>query len=291
MAFNYEELTGSPKESGSESGGPSVERYFLGPWDQRLAFVDSVVSTGYPNMANLRLVDWSAVPYDAQNRQPFDPVDNPAIQSAGYGEQPCLITLIYGPDFTTKTWPNGFTKPTDILTGTELRLRMSSSAEFLVLPEGAAKPDGSNNDLRRDENGLILIPYKDIELQWDFVPAANLRPNDFDTYMGKTNGNTFLGAEPETMLFENYNIEDSFSCSPTNPHLFRLNAFIRQRRIKPTDTNAVYGWNHEYIASANQWQRVKMSVATTEEANAPIEDIDRYPLSFSFNAMFNGVAI
>ena len=44
------------KESvAAESGGPSVERYFIGPWSQRLVFVASVVSTGYPNMANLRL--------------------------------------------------------------------------------------------------------------------------------------------------------------------------------------------------------------------------------------------
>ena len=197
-------------------------------------------------------------------------MDNPQTQTAGYGDQPCLVTLTYGPDFTGKTWPTNFPKPTNLRDNTELRYRLASSAEFLVLPEGATEFSDSEDDLRRDENSLMLIGYKDIELQWDFVDDPPIKR--LDSLKGCVNsfvGDPFLGAESETLLFETYDIEDSFKLSPTSPHTNRVNIHLRQRRIE--FLGSIKGWNDEYQATEQQFKRVflKTKDAGGEEGLRP----------------------
>jgi hypothetical protein len=97
-----------------------------------------------------------------------------------------------------------------------------------------------------------LIPIREIELQWDFVDDPPL--DDLDDLMGTVNDSSFLGCEAETLLFENYSIQETFRASPIDPHTNRVTIQMRRRRIK-VSTN-VYGWNHDYREDPAGWAKV-----------------------------------
>lgn len=250
--MSYNELAGSPKEGLSESSGSTANRTFLVPWEIRIAFAESLVGYGYPNFPQSRVNALSIQPWHGEDMPPAGTVTDPSIQTAGYPGKYALITVGYGPDFTKKTWPTAMTKPENIRYGTELRFRVSGSAQFLVLPFGGCKWSDNGVDLTEGDNSRILIPIREIELQWDFVDDPPL--DDLDDLMGTVNNATFLSCEPETLLFENYSVQETFRASALNPHTNRVTIQMRRRRIKPAVD--VYGWNHDYRESPVGWAKV-----------------------------------
>jgi hypothetical protein len=254
--MTYTELSGSPKESLSESSGSSAERKFLVPWNARLTFSQLLVSTatGYPHFPQARVVSIDIHPLLDGEAVPQGTIVSPEIDSNDYGTQPTLITVKYGPDFTQKVWPTGFTKPS-IRSGTELRFQIRGSAKFLTIPASACKwEDDDEVPVPEDVHSAMLIPMRAIQLQWDFVddpPIARL-----EDLQGKLNADSFLGSEPETLLFESYDVTESFRSAPANPHTNRVTIQLLRRRVKDTD---VYGWNHDYREEPAGWAKLLLS--------------------------------
>jgi len=249
-----QELAGSPKEALSESSGSTATRLFLVPWNERLAVAQNLVSNAYPNFPQCRINSISIQPW-VDELAPLLGVVVPAINTNTYGTQPALISVAYGPDFTKKVWPTDLTKP-DIRYGTELRFRVGSSAQFLLIPTTGLKweiPGGGGTTpvTTEDQNNRILIPIRELELQWDFVD--NVPMDRLDGLMGKSNDDDFLGAPAETVLFESYSVEESFRAAPANPHTNRVTVNVRIRKIK-SGANT-YGWNHDY-SKAHGWAKM-----------------------------------
>lgn len=252
----YNELSGSPRESLSEASGSSAERRFLVAWQDRLTFAQAIVSnaTKYPHFPQARVVAVDIQPW-TEDLIPFGTIISPELASSQYGTQPALISVKYGPDFTQKTWPTGFTKPS-IRFGTELRFQIRSSAKFLLVPAAACKwDDGADIPVPEDVNSVMVIPMRDIQLQWDFVdnpPIALL-----ENLQGRINADTFLGSPVETMLFESYEITETFRAAPNNPHTNRVTIKLTHRKVW---TGAAWvGWNHDYRETPAGWRKLLLS--------------------------------
>lgn len=261
--MSYDELAGSPRESLNEHYGSIAERKFLIPFTDRLTFAQAIVGTAYPNFPQARVTSVDLQPWHDE-LIPSGTIVDPALQSAGYGTQPCLVTVKYGPDFTQKTWPSDFPKPTTIRSGTELRYRIGGSVLYQVLPDGALAWESAGTDSGSGYTDFVdspatrmLIPVREIELQWDFVDDPPIET--LDAFMGTVNSTTFIGSPAETLLFENYFIEDSFRAAPVNPHTNRVIVNLRQRKINGASPGEFYGWNHEYRADIDAWDRVFLS--------------------------------
>jgi hypothetical protein len=253
--MEYTELSGSPHESLSESSGSSAERKFLVPWVNRLAFCQLLVSTAtkYPHFPQARVVSIDIQPW-SDDLNAIGTITNPSLQSAVYDDQPALITVKYGPDFTQKTWPTNFTKPA-IRYGTELRFQIRGSAKFLTIPASACKwEDDADVPVPEDVNSALLIPMRSIQLQWDFVDDPPI--NTLEGLQGKVNSDTFLGSEPETLLFESYDVTETFRSAPANPHTNRVTIQLQRRKVPGT---SVYGWNHDYREAPAGWAKLHLS--------------------------------
>lgn len=248
---SYDELAGSPKEQLTESSGSTAQRQILVAWENRLAFAQNLVSSLYPTFPQCRVNSIAVQPWTEELAPNNAEMPDPTIMTADYAGKPALITLGYGPDFTQKDWPTDMPKPT-VRLGTELRFKIGGSAQFLLIPGGGCKWQDNNAILKDTENSRVLIAIKEIELQWDFVdnPPINL----LDERLGTVNTAAFLGAPPETLLFENYCIDESFRADPFNPHTNRIVLNFRMRKI--VVGNNVFGWNHDYRESPAGWAKV-----------------------------------
>lgn len=253
----WDELAGSLIESISEGSGPAVERKFLIRWSDRLTFAQSFTAsvTAYPEESIVaRVVSIDMQPWN-EDVIPSGVIVDPAFQMVSYGTQGCLVTVKYGPDFTRKEWPSQFPKPV-IRAGTELRYQIRGAAKFILIPCSATKwEDEEDAPVPEDANSATLVPLRQIQLQWDFVDDPLLVT--IDNYQGKVNSDPFLGCEPETLLFENYQVEETFRSSILAPHTNRVTINLTSRRID-TGTEIV-GWNHDYRETPPGWDRLLLS--------------------------------
>lgn len=254
----YEELSGSPRESLNEGNGASIERRFVVPWSNRFLFTESMLGTTHPAFPQLRVVGFDVQPMTEELRSYAN------FAGADYGIQPAIVTVKYAPNFTLKPWPKDFAKPAHRL-GTELRYQIQGSGQFLLTPtsgmrweQGEGEPDPP--PVTEDANASILIPFKRVQLQWDFVddpPVVRL-----DDFMGTVNKETYLGCKPETLLFESYDIQEAFRASPIIPHTNTVVINLLQRQIKYKTgggRDAIGGWNHDYVPDMGWWIRMKTS--------------------------------
>lgn len=273
--MSYQELAGSPKESLSESGGPGVTRQFLIPWENRVATAYSLSGTSYPGLPHMRCSGIAMQPFVDDMAPNPSLISHPSVASANYAGKLALLTLTYIPNFVFKPWPTDFPKPT-FRNGTELRFRIGGSGQFLTVPWDGVKwevPGGGSGETtpveRENQNNRIFIAIREVELQWDFVDDPPL--DDLDELMNKSNQDTFLGCPAETVLFENYSVEETFRVVATNPHTNRVTVHLRIRKIK--DGSNIYGWNHDF-SSEHGWARMLFQ-----------NDEPRYPLA-TFANMF-----
>jgi hypothetical protein len=256
MAISFQEITGSPKESLNESSGSTAERKFLTAMSTRLAFAQELVGGGYPNFPQARVVAVDLQPWTEDIAPLESVIVDPKISTADYGTQPCLVTVKYGPDFTQKEWPTDFTKPDPIRDGTELRYQIRGSANFLTVPPSGLKWDDDDTiPVPEDVNSVILVAMSSFQFQWDFVDDPPIEK--LEGLMGKVNEDEFLGSEAETILFETYEISETFRAAPLNPHTNRVIIQLSKRRIE-SESN-IYGWNHDYREEPAGWAKLLLS--------------------------------
>lgn len=251
----YDELAGSPRESITEGSGSAAERQFLIPFNERLTFGENLVSTGYPHLPQTRMVAINLQPWTEDLLVGGEILD-PSKVTADYGEGPSVVTVQYGPDYTQKDWPTKFPKP-DFRNGTELRFQIRGSAQFLTIRASDLKwEDDANIPVKAGLNNVILIPMSSFQIQWDFVDDPPI--DRLEGLMGKVNEDEFLGSEPETILFETYEVTESFRASTDDPHTNRVAVQMTKRRIE-NGQNPPYGWNHDYREEPAGWAKLLMS--------------------------------
>jgi len=283
--MSFRELPGSPEESFSESGGPSVVRRLLVPYDQRIARAAELSNTLYPHFPDCRVVAMAIVPFFGEQSVPSGPeVLNPGINSNEYFNhdgtpKDALLTVNYGPDFTSKVWSIG--KPA-FREGTELRHQITGGGEFYELPSSATKweaeagatpPDGEDSDdpaVLESNETVLRISKNIINIQWDFVDEVPVAR--FEELTGKVNQGMFLNSPPETILFNEYNVEESFKAQPIDPHTNRVTCVFERRAI-PTP-GGIVGWNHDYREDPAGWAKLLLA-----------DDEPRYETAV-FNQMF-----
>jgi hypothetical protein len=250
----FEELGGYPKESLSEASGSAVERMFMCAWEDRVATAKLLGKTAYPHLDNARVVAIKMEPF-TEDRIPEGTIVDPSTATATYGGQPCLITVSYGPDFASKIWPTDMPKPA-LRFGTEVRFQISGTGKFIQVPSSAAKwEDDETVPVPEDVNAGILIPLARISLQWDFVDDPPI--DRLESLIGKINNGVFLGRAAETILFENYDVSETFRDSPDEMHTHRVGLDFSVRSI-PTGGGTV-GWNHDYREQPAGWAKLLLS--------------------------------
>ena len=265
--MSFRELPGSPEESFSESGGPTVVRRLLVPYNQRLARAAELSNVLYPHFPDCRVVAMTLSPFFGEQSVPSGPaVLNPGINSNEYFNkngtpQFALLTVNYGPDFTDKIWSIG--KP-DFREGTELRHQITGGGEFYELPSSATRWEDGQGDGGEDEetpavlesNETVLRISKNlITIQWDFVDEVPVAR--FEELTGKLNSTQFLSSPPETILFNEYNIEETFKAQPIDSHTNRVSCVFERRAI-PTP-GGIVGWNHDYREEPAGWVRLLLA--------------------------------
>lgn len=254
LADKLNELSGSPVETLDEASGAAADRRFLVPWNERFTFATSLVKTNHYLMPAARVASIVMQPW-TEDTVPAGTIVHPQSGTAQYGGQPCLVTVKYGPDFVAKPWPTEMPRPS-YRTGTELRFQLTGSAKFLLVPCAAAKwEDDPDLPVPEDINSSILIPMIGLRLQWDYVdnpPIVRLK-----RLMGLVNSDDILGCAPETLLFESFDVSETFKADPANPHTNRVTVQMTLRHIEVGEES--YGWNHEYREKPPGWHRLLLS--------------------------------
>lgn len=269
----YDELPGSPRISFNEGQGHSAERLFLVNWGSIEAFAQDLAAqptAAFPGLSHMRAQGITAEPF-SPDLPPSGVVTDPKSQIVVYaqnGGKVALIRVSYGPVFYNKTWPTDVPKPS-FRAGTQIRLRMRASGQFVTIPgrmmlwsSGSGSPgeEEAANAIPTppDLNARLINVMKEINVQWDFVDDPPL--DALDEKLGHVFDAEFFGCPAETLLFEGYDLDDSFKLSPANTHTNRLNLIFRKRVIN--GDGGPFGWNHEYRENPAGWTRIIMADGT-----------------------------
>jgi hypothetical protein len=280
MPITYEELSGSGRTQHDADSANGGDRLFLVGWSDRLAFA-----------ATLSGKQWPGIPYcfcrniqiDLFSRQlcpDAATLTDPNSTLVSYSQNGGMVALVratYGTDYSTAPWPCQVPKPSHT-EGTQLKLRIRSSGQFLTVPADAttwsdnteAYPEGPLPT--PDTNARITIPIVEYHIEWLYVDEPPL--NEWDELLGCVNAGEFLGAEAETILFEGYESDQSTQFVIADPFCWKLVPVFRKRRIVVGEN--VYGWNHELRNDG--WTKIKMSDGDGGQ-------VDRYSTA-DFSTMF-----
>ena len=278
MAYGaFQELAGSPQVKLSVSSGTTATRTFLTAWANAPALVNELAADSFPGFEDLHVVDASIEPFNANDPPLGIVITDPKVHINAYGN-PAVVRVQYAIDYFTQDWPCFIEKPS-FDDGTTLRLRTRFSAQALTIPAralewsdnpspvpGDAKPEG-------DEVGRLFVPQTEYQIEWNYVdePPVDLHRS----LMGKTNDAVFLSAPVETLLFEGFEIDESFRVNSADPMTWKVLVTLRERRI--IDGANTFGWNHTYRANPAGWQKKLIN----GEPTFPLKD---------FSAMFEQVA-
>jgi hypothetical protein len=98
---------------------------------------------------------------------------------------------------------------------------MSIGGEFMTLPKGGIKWEGETTPITGDDvEAARIIPSIEHTLRWERVTKPPL--NAFRYLMGTVNGESFLGAAPETLLFTGANLERSTTTGGTKAYSLEM---------------------------------------------------------------------
>lgn len=176
----------------------------------------------------------------------------------------------------TNCWPEAIPKPWHPV-GTTLNLRVRNATQIIqVTPAGArgaiSSPLSGCTDggeaLAASVGTRVLVPVTEYYLSCDrMLPADvdlalgadDLSPTGgWDIMQACVNSDWFMGCAPGTLLFDGYEIQETFACDNVSPLRYCMTACLKQRVITestgenvgaPLQRAGVYvGWNHDYVA-------------------------------------------
>lgn len=187
-----------------------------------------------------------------------------------------LVVARYRLHNLVNCWPDRIPKPWHPL-GTTLTCKIRGSGEaILVNPSGFRIGGIHDCDKTTAQIGLgerdttrIIIPITEYHISCDRMTLAQVNRAwdalggglDWDQRVGTVNDVNnedqppFLGCPPETLLFDSYEVDETYVPSTINPHRYRLTAVMKQRDVvgndrkplKDCDGNFI-GWNHDFTS-------------------------------------------
>jgi hypothetical protein len=255
MAYGaFAELAGSPKVKMSVTGGTSAERVFITAWANSGALVNELAADSFPGYADLHVVDASIEPFSSNDPPIGQILADPKTDINVY-VNPAVVRVMYAIDYFAQDWPCFIEKPS-FDAGTTIRLRSRFSSQALTLParafvwddyESAAPGDPIPEG---DEVGRLFVPQTEYQVEWNYVDEPPVDVHRF--LIGKTNDDVFMSAPAGTLLFEGFEIDESFRVNSADPMTWKVLVTLRERRTLADGT--IYGWNQTFRANPPGWQ-------------------------------------
>ena len=256
MSIAFKELAGSPTETYGPSGLKAVRRV-LCAWEDYRALVGELlanayltgsftVSAPYPGFHQLVAAQVKVEPFQANpnNGSPFTEI---TADLNSYSGQFALLTISYELLVLEYRLPN-------VQSGTYLTYRMDFSKQTVALPGYSWKWESEPGaPVPPESNPVVQVPVIEHHLSWhrvDNPPWTAIRG-----CIGGVNGGEFLGAAPETVLFDGATAAEEFvSLGDGNAPQFswKLNYVFKEKAVKYSygfaDAPTICGWNHSYRA-------------------------------------------
>jgi len=283
MAVAFKELAGSPVETFGPEGMKANRRILVG-WEQRHEMVVELLGSayefgglgqaGYPDCpgavaVRAALEPWPPAP---DEQAEFDDITS---QLNSYSGKYALIVVEY----------EVLHSPSDRATlpqpqeGTFLTYRMDLGAEYTTLPsESLSWLSDCAIPVPPDAVPAIRVPMTVHRVTWHRVvnpPWAAIR-----ACLGTVNDATFLGADPETVLFDGVTAEKQFLGVDElrQPGFgWQIGYVFREMAIK-TGGN-IYGWNHRYRPLPQQdpgWDKLVDQHGNTLYRTADFNDLFQF---------------
>jgi hypothetical protein len=197
-----------------------------------------------------------------------------------------LVIAQYAMHRMTNCWPDFLGTKPQHPAGTTLTCRVRGSGQVVLLAPAGMRAAGMKDtecpESGRAQQGIgtsantrLLIPTTEYLLTCDrmtHLQVENAMDSlHWDFRIGTVNNDWFCGAEPGTMLFENWEMDETFVPDPERgeSNRYRLSCVLRARvvvdeNLEPVipinDKGEVTGWNQDFILQGTQgagWYSVK----------------------------------
>jgi hypothetical protein len=222
----------------------SIDREFIIAWAGHAAWVATQIGTPDPLFAACIC-----------RRASVEPMGQ--ILSDG-SHTHAKVTLTYSAEPTSSDFPGGSENAPTVPEGATLQIQIRGGGEFMLVPSRDVRwednPNGSTEGAIPQEDsaaGRIVVPQQDI-----VITVGNLATPPLEKLtetLGKVNAAEFMTHPPETVLFESYDMDWSFSVDGGAAKVtWTLAWHLKARLIR--DGENTRGWNHEYRGDG--WFRV-----------------------------------
>lgn len=263
MTIAFRELDGSPYELFS-ADGMTAQRRLVVAWEDRHALVAHLLGEeyalglpppgGYPGRSGVTAIEVRVEPWPAE-AEPRAAMNDPASELNGYSGRWALVTVDYAlPD---REPGRGDLPP--VAAHTFLTYRMELAGQTIRVP---------GETFRWETDGAIPVPPEAIpplrvpiiehQITWHRAPLPPW--SAIRHAAGCVNAQPFLGALPETILFDGAIARRQFigvDLEGTAAFGWRLTYIFRERSIKTP--GGIVGWNHAFRslpASNPGWDRL-----------------------------------
>lgn len=270
MTTPFKELAGSPRESFGPDG-MTAQRRIVVAWEDRHAMIAELLGEGYafgsagctayPGFAGIAAMQAKVEPWP-ETPDDQGPQGDVAVQLNGYAGKFALVTI----DYEWLDQAAGRGDLPAVAAGTWLTYRMDFGGERIALA-GEALRWQSNAALPVPAGAapLVYVPIIEHHITWHRValpPWEAIR-----ALSGTVNGSGFLGAAPETVLFDGAAAVKQYlgTLSGGRPATgWKLSYVFREKALYRGAS--VYGWNHHYRSVPQDmpgWDRLIDGVGAT----------------------------
>lgn len=264
MTIPFRELPGSPIET-FDADGVRAQRRLVCPWDGRHRLADELLgngealggigAAGYPGIENLVAV---RVRLEPVSEETLGPILDDVAGGLGVHSRFALVSADYDLLDSTSDAPAEPGAPS-VPPRTFIAGGIEPDVEMLpVLPAGLRWQSAPGQPVPDALALGLRVPVLVHVRTWRRVsepPLAAIR-----ACLGKVNVSEFLGAAPETLLFDGCRMEREWVTASEGEHpqsTWRLAYRFRERRLAAA--SLLVGWNHAYRpepAETAGWDRL-----------------------------------
>ena len=190
-----------------------------------------------------------------------------------------LVVVQYQFLHLTDAWSAAFPKPNHP-TGTTLTLSVKGSGQFLLItPDAVVAYDSESDDptaqIAADPAGnstRIIVPITDYLLTCDRLTESQLTDifaaNSWKNLEGTVNEAPFLDEPAECLMFDTWQMDDSFVPDLANPRRWKLTCCLRCRAIPNANNTSAssaspdfFGWNWDFEQGGWKYIRIRTSAS------------------------------
>ncbi|MHC4092178.1 MAG: hypothetical protein ACYSVY_18225, partial [Planctomycetota bacterium] len=221
-----------------------VRKWSLNHDDDIEGFIHAIATSHWPGNSNAIPIEIQEGALLGDKAGPVrDCEENPRTYQT-FGETPeygkRMVVAHYALHRMTNCWPDHIPKPWHP-PGTTLELKVRGAGQtWLVTPNvpiatSVLMDCNSGIHSNAGMGTRIVLPTPEYQISCDLMTRNQVdnafggnpqSQNRWDSYLGTVNGahgtNPFLGAEVGTVLFEAYELTESFAANNASPHRYRL---------------------------------------------------------------------